>query len=505
MAWHTQKEATTGMGHAGTYGWTGYTWNTKLIKDPARLLADFKRDNIYVALNDHPHDGIRHHELMYPDFMRAMNVDTSGQKELLFNAGDQRYMNNFFKYALDPNEALGVDFWWLDWQQDYLLPHVLGFPGLLHLPWLNYLYFKHSTRNNQRGLVFSRWGGWGSQRTPIQFSGDAVSTWEMLKFEVTFTATSGNAGCFFWAHDIGGFYGDKDPEKYVRWTQFGITTSSLRVHSVDDPNLDRRPWLWGRQAEEAMRIAYHLRSQLFPYIYSSVWQSHDQSVPLCRAMYIDYDQDSAAYTNPQQYMLGDLLLTAPITSPGNGKDLEAAQKVWFPDGDLWYNVFTNQKYTGGVTQNVTSDINSFPLFVKGGYPLPLQTYHARMASARLDTLIIRCYPGINGKTNSYTLYEDDGISNDYLKGKQGFTKMSYTQEQHLAIIKIDSTTGAPYASQPQKRVYIIELPGSDIKSAGVGTKKLAVKSYLGQGNSYVLVPATDIHKSIVVKCVYAGE
>lgn len=46
MGWHTQKEATTGMGHAGMYGWTGYTWNNKLIPDPKDLLTRLKKDSI---------------------------------------------------------------------------------------------------------------------------------------------------------------------------------------------------------------------------------------------------------------------------------------------------------------------------------------------------------------------------------------------------------------------------------------------------------------------------
>ncbi|MEI3154187.1 MAG: TIM-barrel domain-containing protein [Odoribacter sp.] len=53
-----------------------------------------------------------------------------------------------------------------------------------------------------RGAGFSRWAGWGDHRHPIQFSGDAVGNWEVLRFEIELTATSGNAGCFFWAHDL---------------------------------------------------------------------------------------------------------------------------------------------------------------------------------------------------------------------------------------------------------------------------------------------------------------
>lgn len=64
MGWHTQN-AKVGTGHAGTRGWTGYSWNRKLIPEPEKLIKDFKDDHIYVVLNEHPHDGIRPHEDSY--------------------------------------------------------------------------------------------------------------------------------------------------------------------------------------------------------------------------------------------------------------------------------------------------------------------------------------------------------------------------------------------------------------------------------------------------------
>ena len=51
-----------------------------------------------------------------------------------------------------------------------------------------------------------------------------------------------------------------------------------------------------------MRKSFHLRSELFPYIYSSAAQSCRESVPLTRPMYIDYPNDENAYQNPQQFM-----------------------------------------------------------------------------------------------------------------------------------------------------------------------------------------------------------
>ncbi|MDL2223926.1 DUF5110 domain-containing protein [Bacteroidales bacterium OttesenSCG-928-M06] len=459
MGWHTQKEAITGTGHAGNRGWTGYSWNRNLIPDPDRLIADLKEDQIYVVLNEHPHDGIRAHEDAYPEFMKSMGIDTIKRKEIIFDAGNKKYMDNFMKYAHEESDNMGVAFWWLDWQQDYVYPIVRG-TTMNHLPWLNYIYYNYSAQDNLRGAGFSRWGGWGDHRHPIQFSGDAVGNWEMLKFEIELTATSGNAGCFFWAHDIGGFYGGNDPELYTRWTQFGLLNSSLRIHSVYDEKLDRRPWLWGEEAETAMKKIYHLRSQIMPYVYSSVWQCHQDMLPLNRAMYIEYPTEEEAYKNSQQFLFGDLLLSAPITQAGIGENKIATQEIWLPEGDIWYNFFTGKANHGGQKITESCDLNSFPLYIKGGYPFPMQPYTPRMASAALDELVVRCYPGEEGKTNTYTLYEDDGISRNYEKGEQAFTQMEYKKINGITEITIYPVKGK-YKGQVSKRSYTFELAETD--------------------------------------------
>lgn len=268
-----------------------------------------------MSLNDHPHDGIRPHEEMYAAFMADMGADPA--HPLLFDLGDRKYMETFFKHAHHASEDMGADFWWLDWQQNYLYPEVRGYRST-SLQWINELYYRQTERKGLRGAGYSRWAGWGDHRHPIQFSGDAQANWEMLAFEVKLTAASGNAGCYYWAHDIGGFRGDPNPELTVRWTQFGALSAALRVHSTRT----RGSTAVRGSAESAkrppMRRMYHMRSELMPYIYSSVWQTHSTMVPLNRPMYIDYGSDERAYENEQEFLFGDILLAAPIASPGEG-------------------------------------------------------------------------------------------------------------------------------------------------------------------------------------------
>jgi alpha-glucosidase (family GH31 glycosyl hydrolase) len=492
MDWHT-LDARSGLGHAYTLGWTGYTWDRTLLPDAEALLEELAADGIRVTLNDHPADGIRSHEECYPEFMRLLGRDPSSGEDPPFDAGDRAYMESFFQAAHAALERQGIDFWWVDWQQDYAFPYVHGVPGLKHLPWLNHLYYRHSQDAGRRGQGFSRWGGWGDHRHPIQFSGDAAANWAMLAFEVPFTLASGNAGCFFWAHDVGGFHGERDPEAYTRWTQFGALSAALRLHSCGE-HLDRRPWLWGQPFVDAMRAAFHLRAQLFPYLYSSVRQCHDAMLPLLRPMYLEYPEVPEAYACDTQYLLGDALLVAPIVTPGEGPDKVATRTVWLPPGS-WCNFFTGKRLEGGRSITVTADITEIPLFVRAGVPLPLQPYTPRMTSTPLATLVIRCYPGEGG---SFRLYEDDGVGQGYLQGECAWTELRSERQGDCTRLWIGAVAGS-YAGQPAKRACRVELPGLGPATQATVDGRPAKVDYDDVGKTVrVVIPARDIRRPVEI-------
>ena len=457
MDWHTLEEATVGIGHNFTKGWTGFTWNRKLIPDPKALIKGLLRDSIYTTLNEHPHDGIRPHEECYEAFMRAMGKDPATKESLLFDCGDRKYMENYLKYTREENRDFGVAFWWVDWQQDYLYPMVLG-AMTPTLKWINKLFYEDTEKDNLRGAGYSRWGGWGDHRHPINFSGDARGNWDVLKFEVKLSATSGNQGCYYWAHDIGGFHGGTVPELLVRWSQFGALSAALRVHAARGADLDRRPWLWGDTITTALRTAYHFRSEMMPYIYSSIRTTHETMLPLNRCMFVDYSTNKNAYNRYGQFMFGDIVLAAPITKNGEGPFMKASQEVWFPEGDDWYDFFTDEKHVGGEIKDIEKDIYSFPVFVKGGYVLPMQPYNRRPASSDLKTLVMRVYPGKDGDVNTFTLYEDDGVSRDYEMGEYAKTTLTYIQKGKKVSVIVNPTQGS-YKGQLPERAYRLEICG----------------------------------------------
>ena len=452
MGWHTYT-AEIGTGHAGSRSWTGYTWERKRIPDPEALIAEVHRRGVTVSLNDHPHDGIRPHEEMYGAFMKDMGADPA--KPLLFDLGDRRYMETFFKHAHHTTEDMGVDFWWLDWQQNYLYPEVRGYRST-SLQWINELYYRETERKGLRGAGYSRWAGWGDH---------------------------------------------PNPELTVRWTQFGALSAALRVHSTKDARLDRRPWISGERETAAMRRMYHMRSELMPYIYSSVWQTHSTMVPLNRPMYIEYGGDERAYCNEQEFLFGDLLLAAPVSSPGTGPDKVASQRVWFPGEDVWYDFFTHERFDGGRECEISKPLEEFPLYVRGGWVLPMQPYTPRPASTPLTTLVMRVYPSAGDADNIYTLYEDDGVTRDYERGAYATTQLNYRRAGRVTTVTVRPAEGV-YEGQVVKRAYRLQLPAAGkiekVRVAGRTVKPVFDETLKC---SVVEVPATDIRREVKIEIV----
>ena len=59
------------------------------------------------------------------------------------------------------------------------------------------------------------------------------------------------------------------------------------------------------------------RAKLQPFIYSAYYRQGLSGVPVCRAMTVDYDNDTASFAIDDQFLLGDGLMVAPVTEQNN--------------------------------------------------------------------------------------------------------------------------------------------------------------------------------------------
>lgn len=379
-------------------GWTGYTWNCALFADPVRLLTKLHDRGLKVTLNVHPAAGIRAYETAYPRVAQKLGLDQKNEEPALFDLSRPDFRATYFEDVHQPLTAMGVDFWWLDWQQGSSLG-----PRDVDPLWLlnHYHYQQSAADHHMEGLILSRYAGPGSHRYPIGFSGDTYISWSALAFQPYFTTTAANIGYTWWSHDIGGHMGGtRDDELALRWVQFGVFSPIMRLHSANNPFNGKEPWRYKDFAATNMTRFLRLRHELVPYLDSANYQTHAAGVPLVKPMYYTYDQP-LAFKHKNQYLFGTELLVAPVVTP-KLRHLDQSQvQVWLPKG-LWFDFFNGLKYGGDTTLSVFRDETRLPVFAKAGAIIPLNPNYMADVNQLPEVLTVLVFPGAS---NEYVLYE----------------------------------------------------------------------------------------------------
>lgn len=384
-------------------GWTGYSWNRELFPDHVEFLKTLHEEGLHTSLNVHPQEGVSAHEDAYPDMARAMGVDPATEQNIPFEIENPKFMKNYFDHLHAPQEEDGVDFWWIDWQQG----NTTRIPGIDPLWMLNHFHYRHSERNGDRGLIFSRFAGPGSHRYPVGFSGDTVISWESLDFQPYFTATASNIGYSWWSHDIGGhMYGERSEELITRWFQLGVFSPINRLHSMNSPFLGKEPWKYNKISELSMKKFLKLRHELIPYLYTMNRRTSEFGEPIVSPLYYDYP-DERAYECRNEFSFGTEMIVSPITSPHDEKTTMGSVRTYIPDG-VWYDFFSNLRYRGGKTLTLFRNLYDMPVLVKAGGIVPLAKLSHVNDTENPKDLKLRVF---SGASNTFELYEDDGRAN----------------------------------------------------------------------------------------------
>lgn len=438
MDWHTE-------------GWTGWTWNKKLISNPRTLINWMHHKNLRVALNLHPADGVDADEEYYDVLSRDLGRDPAKGETIPWQIEDYDFYKAMFRDILRVREGEGVDFWWLDWQQ-WLTNKSID--GLGQTFWHNHVFFEDMRLNrpDRRPTIYHRWGGLGSHRYQIGFSGDTYATWPTLAYQPYFTATASNVGYGYWGHDLGGHQqsGPDNPELYLRWMQYGVFSPIFRTHATNASNIERRIWKFPNF--EQLRETVILRYALFPYIYTAARRAYDTGISLCRPLYYYWPEENNAYLFEDEYLFGPDILVAPILSPV-GDDGLARRTVWLPEGQ-WYSVVDGTLLKGNRTFAADYTLNDIPYFYRAGSIIPNNPPQTSI-TLRPDRLIFKVIPGADG---SFTLYEDDGDNDRYKDGECTWTTVSQRRTETAIDITLSAREGS-FEGMPDSRSYTFEFPG----------------------------------------------
>lgn len=296
-------------------------------------------------------------------------------------------------------------------------------------------------RNGYPGIA--QWGGW-------VWSGDTESSWKTLEAQIAVGINYSLSIGPYWGSDIGGFYSNKETtaELYTRWHQFASFNGSFRSHGRTWRT--RLPWGWGLSymgpsedrelplmselnnpnIEPIARKYSELHYELLPYTYTLAWEARNSGLPLMRAMWLHYPEDEKVKGIGSQYLWGRDILVAPVFEKGATK-----RNVYLPKGD-WYDWWTNKKLEGGQTVTRSVDLSIMPIYVKAGAIIPTDPIRQYTDEVVSEPTTLNIYSGMNGE---YTLYEDDGITQQYLKKEGSWIRMVWNDKERKLVL----TPGAP--------------------------------------------------------------
>ena len=112
-----------------------------------------------------------------------------------------------------------------------------------------------------------------------------------------------------------------------------------------------------------------------------------------------------------------------------------------------------------------------PIYVRAGAIIPVDPIRQYTAEVLTEPTTLKIYSGANGQ---FTLYDDDGISQDYLEGIGSWTSMTWDNEKKTLKI----APGAPKRSTNiiKPKVFKVELiPEGTVKTVNYEGKTVSVR------------------------------
>ncbi|KAK7410934.1 hypothetical protein VNO78_02172 [Psophocarpus tetragonolobus] len=279
-------------------------------------------------------------------------------------------------------------------------------------------YFHMATANGllkrgegkDRPFVLSRALFAGSQRYGAIWTGDNTADWDHLRVSIPMVLTLGLTGMSFSGADVGGFFGNPEPELLVRWYQLGAYYPFFRAHAHHDTKR-REPWLFGERNTELIKEAIHVRYALLPYFYTLFREANSTGVPVVRPLWMEFPSDEATFSNDEAFMVGSSLLVQGIYT-----ERAKHASVYLPGEQSWYDLRTGAVYKGGVTHKLEVTEESIPVFQRAGTIIARKDRFRRSSTQMANdpyTLVI----ALNSSQSAEgELYIDDGSSFNFLQG-----------------------------------------------------------------------------------------
>ena len=468
---------------------TGYSFNKQLIPAPYEFINKMHNRGIKIGLNINPVEGIHPHEEMFAK--AATYLEQPGNKTIPFMPNEPKFLEVYFKLLLRPLEALGVDFFWNDFYDK----------KNINTLWLlnHYHFFDANRSEGKRGLVLGRNGLIGSHRYGVLYSGRTKINWNTLKILPFYNSNSSNIGVSWWSHDIGGFYsGIEDNELYLRYVQLGTFSPVFRIHVDRGKFYKREPWRWDVQTFEIIKEYMKLRYRLMPYLYNEAYKYYKVGTPLVQPLYYKFPKiyDQPIYKN--EYYFGSEFVVSPLT---NKKDIvmnRVIHKFFLPTG-IWYDFKTGKKFPGNRSYVSFFRDQDYPVFAKSGSIIPMSEDILSAKEGIPINMEIQIFPG---RSNTYKLYEDDGVTNLYKQGYYLLSEIDYNYQENNYTVIIRALEGKS-GIVPKTRNYKIRfrnIKQTDEVIAHSNEREILTNCYVDENDFIVEVKNVSTIGQLTINC-----
>ena len=367
------------------FEWSNFEWDKSVFPDPEGLLKKIHEKGLKICVWINPY--ISQKSKLFQEGKEKnffiKHSDGSVWQSDLWQAGTAfiDFTNpdavSWFQDKLSRLLDMGVDCFKTDFGERIPIHDAQFFDGSNSQGAHNYYTFLYNKavydilkekKGKQEAVVFSRSATIGSQKFPVHWGGDNISSYQSMADTLRGGLSFLISGFNFWSHDIGGFEEETPSDLYKRWTQFGLLSSHSRYHG----NVQYRvPWLFDEEAVEVTRKFTKLKVQMMPYLYKQADRAVKQGLSLMRPMFLEFPNDPTNYYLDLQYMLGESLLVAPIFNE------EGIAKYYLPKGK-WTRLVKDE----GMSDEVISQgewfeekhsFLSLPLFIREGHTIELDT------------------------------------------------------------------------------------------------------------------------------------
>jgi alpha-D-xyloside xylohydrolase len=369
----------------------------------------------------------------------------------------------YWRQMRDRLATLGVDAWWMDAtepdmhsnlsieERAFRMGPTADGPGaalfnsypVIHAEgvykgWLDY-------KPDVRPFILTRSGWGGIQRTgSAVWSGDVASRWEDLREQISAGVNFSMSGIPNWTHDIGGFaleerYTKQEPahlpewrELNLRWFQFGAFSPLFRSHGEAPKREIYEIAPAGSAMYRSMEYYDKLRYRLMPYIYTLGADTFHKDGTMMRGLVMDFPSDRKGWNVDDQYLFGPAFLVAPVT-----QFKARTRDVYLPAGTGWYDFYSGRMETGGKTIRAAAPYERMPLFVRAGSIVPMGPEIQHTGDKPGAPVTLHVYTGADG---SFSLYEDDGVSRQYLNG--AFARVPIRYDERTGTLTIGAREGS---------------------------------------------------------------